>query len=425
MTDVQSFFARKEKESVFERETFLVRWSESIVQEYSDALTPPATIEAVSFMHFITKASVVDPILYDSLSAHIETKRKVLRALLITAAAAASCPSESDHRKKYSNKRFTLKQSKSLDSTDEDNDDGTPRPIDVVLQTAAELILANFTHVGLHDLGGGLLREQSRQSHAIEIALLDRLLRRLVTSQCFQCFHEIGLGIAIQLRHVMLNGTKDDEMLLRCLNNASKLYGGSKDGVGLCRDIAQMYVTQQQPFFAVVRATRQLVSSESTDAGELDSWQLAWHSILHTFDTFVRLRTDVSKEPQEFRSLYGVESRRRAVLLEDERSEWGTVKNSIATLFPGHGTLSSRGQLLARLSGDEQKHREEITGVEELKFAAILRRYSGGLILIGNHADVRPPVLPPVLNALNAQPVFHRRPSSSRATSRTDNSGAT
>ncbi|CUG89144.1 Hypothetical protein, putative [Bodo saltans] len=321
-----------------------------------------------------------------------------LRMLLHCSAIASMDMSDFDFRagtassgRSKTDRHFSLAQGSDLDSTDEDNDDGAPRPLDNVILTASELILAHVTRIGLHSKDGSVLPFEAVGS--IPGAIVEDLVC-LVNRLSSDSHADRSFGVLIGLVMVLLHALDHDRgivstdaltPLLEYVEEQRSFYTMKADGASMNKELVEMYERLTDPFYRVVRTLRLLKSTISAgndieaqkgDADTDSATQVKLFTLLECLERFIYYRSAERAYDPLWTQLFHCEMTTRERLLMYERQQLMDFYYEVHRKLPLHGTHvvdTLTGGPGYHLRDEEYHRREELLQEEARKFAFLAR----------------------------------------------------
>lgn len=325
----------------------------------------------------------------------LQALQLLLRVSLHCCSSVSNTMSDFDFRRRGADRKFTLHQASDLDSTDEDHDDGAPRPLDAVILTVAEVLLVHFKRLGFHDRTGAVkdLSQVADADSAVLVAVEDVRLLTLRLSMDSQAERTFGvmLGLAMLLLEVV-----DDHgaisrpfslPMLKYIDEQRSFYTMKADGASMNRELVEMYDRLGEPFYGIVRRLRvweecQEVTKKSTSADDGGDSPVRTsstskrtsrthlgtiHEVLERFISFYKAERHYDKDTVR---VFYAEMTSRERLYECERDHYGAFLSYVLRKCPVHGAVGYlSGAVLYRVKEDEREAREAILEAEAAKYA--------------------------------------------------------
>jgi hypothetical protein len=369
-------------------------------------------VECIQFLHTITLKRNAEEHLLESLN------RPRTAALLRAVARALSHCLEnvSTHdlqtEPKRLNRHFTLKLNEDLDSTDEDEDEGAPRPFKLVMQTAGEMILGRFYFLPQFD---SIMRTPIAEYSRGEARHLTEISHRLLFSEEPRLYAGTMLGLCIlvlhwiqQSRPIFKEGPAADcfARLLRRVREATDEYCTVSDGHTMNAELFGLGFSCAADCGVVFKHLRTFY--ENYLAAQDDPFKAELRRLVHSLNHFLVLCGEPVILTASLTLLVEKEAAARKGLWTLERDSFMCIAYLVTTQLPQHGTRTVRDTTaLALLLQDEAFQRSLVSRTEESKFQFVKRAFESAKI--SAEKDVRAVAL--------VQPLACRPPSASSSQS--------
>ena len=366
-------------------------------------------IECIQFLHCITLKRNADEHVLESL-------HRTRTTMLLSAVARAlnhCCENVSTHdlqsEPRRRNRHFTLKLNEDLDSTDEDEDDGAPRPFKTVMHTAGEILLGRFyflpffdsvMRAPLRDYTRGQARQLTEITHRMLFDESPLLCAGTMFGICVYALQWIHLSRPIfkEGSPVMDSFTR----LLRLVRETTDEYCTVVDGPAMNTQLFGLGISSAKDCELVFKNLRTYY--ENYLAAQDDPFKADLRRLMHSMNHFLVLCGEPVILTQSLSALMEREASAREGLLTFERDSFLCFLQVVKNKFPQHGsTRVFDGTALTVLLHDEAYQRAVVTKSEESKFQFIKRASASAVIYA--EKDMRQVAL--------VQPIACRPPSAS------------